>query len=71
MSSGGLLHGINLSGAEGLPSRLGLEDEGTPAEVLLPRLPVVMTGIQGCSGLLLRLQSGLGGALRIVGITMG
>jgi len=70
MSSEGLLHRINLSGVGGLPSRLGLEDEGIPAEAL-PRLPVVMTGIQECSGLLLRLQSGLGGTLRMVGITIG
>jgi len=70
MSSEGLLHRINLSGVGGLPSRLGLEDEGIPAEEL-PRLPEVMTGIQECSGLLLRLQSGLGGTLRMVGITIG
>ena len=70
MFSEGLLHRLNLSGVGGLPSRLGLEDEGIPAEAL-PRLPVVMTGIHECRGLLLRLHSGLRGILRMVGITIG
>jgi hypothetical protein len=70
MSSEGLVHRINLSGVEGLPSHRGLEDEGMPAEAR-PRLPVGVTGRQEWSGLLLRLQSGLGGTLRMVGITMG
>jgi hypothetical protein len=54
-------------------SRLGLEDEGIRAEPL-QRLPVVITGTQEGTGLLLRRVSGLrhtGGALLMVGIIIG
>lgn len=72
-SSEGLLHVTVPSGEGGLVSRLGLEDEGIRAEPL-QRLPVVITGTQEGTGLLLRRVSGLrhtGGALLMVGITIG